>query len=379
LEISSREFEAEFKRCIQRQVHHKVLERLLYLIKKWAESKEFKDDPQLSLIPSLYRSLQKEYRFPSSIESNGPSKTQTKLPSDPNVVTTNQEEEDIAKAIELSLKESGGTSVKRQESNSFYPTFDSEANSSTSNNYSQPMSGKEPYQVRALYDFEAAEENELPFKTGEVIVVLDDSDKNWWKGSNHRGEGLFPSNFVSTDLADPEVPSVRKTVQFDEEVKVKVLDKEPASIDEEKIDRLLNLLHEADPTGEKPDSDEIISLEEQCSQMGPLIDQELEKVDRTIASLNGVNTQLVQAMDLYHNLMRESVQVPAYFSYQQQPPPVPASYYPPQQHQFDPHHQPPNVDGMAYAAPTGQQAPPHGYGSPINCYPNGQSQYPSTS
>lgn len=47
-------------------------------------------------------------------------------------------------------------------------------------------------------------------------------------------------------------------------------------------------------------------LEAQVNQMLPLIDSELECVDRNHAKLTAVSTNLVEAINLYHMLMRES-------------------------------------------------------------------------
>lgn len=54
------------------------------------------------------------------------------------------------------------------------------------------------------------------------------------------------------------------------------------------------------------DPEEMFILEAQVSQMLPLIDSELERVDRHHAKLTQLSTSLVEAINMYHMLMRES-------------------------------------------------------------------------
>lgn len=316
LEVASREFLTEARKLLEKG-HPKVIERFKLTLKKWAEN-EFKTDPELTFIPVFYEQLKKE-----GYEFTDPTKPQ--LPKDPNVVISDQEEEDIIKALELSLKDVKGSSSSRpntsgapsSSASNLYPSIQNSlsldhtnsgpissipATTTTTTNTSRPeLSQREPFKVRALYDFEAAEDNELTFKAGEIILVTDDRDENWWSGNNHRGEGLFPANFVTEDLNAPieDINTPSKGVQFDEQVRVKFLNEEVTQIDEEKIDRLLHLIHDADPTGKTPDSDELIMLEEQCGRMGKLIDRELERLDRIQVQLTAANRHLTESMREY--------------------------------------------------------------------------------
>ena len=49
----------------------------------------------------------------------------------------------------------------------------------------------------ALYDYVAAEDNELTFATDEVITEIEFVSDDWWSGSCRGIIGLFPSNYVT--------------------------------------------------------------------------------------------------------------------------------------------------------------------------------------
>lgn len=50
--------------------------------------------------------------------------------------------------------------------------------------------------AEALWDHVTMDDQELGFKAGDVIQVLDASNKDWWWGRNEDKEAWFPASFV---------------------------------------------------------------------------------------------------------------------------------------------------------------------------------------
>jgi len=66
-------------------------------------------------------------------------------------------------------------------------SYDGGNNQSTNNGMS----------AKALYDYDAENSDDLSFKEGDLINVLDQSDPSgWWEGEFNGKVGFFPSNFV---------------------------------------------------------------------------------------------------------------------------------------------------------------------------------------
>uniref|UniRef100_A0A8R1HX53 SH3 domain-containing protein n=1 Tax=Caenorhabditis japonica TaxID=281687 RepID=A0A8R1HX53_CAEJA len=63
---------------------------------------------------------------------------------------------------------------------------------------SSPTKSAHP-RATALFDYDASQSDELSFKTGDVIIVTDRSEAEWWTGhkaTEPAKSGLFPSNYV---------------------------------------------------------------------------------------------------------------------------------------------------------------------------------------
>ncbi|VVD05341.1 unnamed protein product [Leptidea sinapis] len=213
LEVASRDFEVEFRRMLSRS-HAQIVQKLRALLRKWAEG-EFKNDPQLDLIPSLHAKLCAE----------AGEKTTAVPAVDPQLAAkeaaAQREQEELARAIALSLKESNATAAPSSGSSALYPQ-------------SEPQAAA--------------------------------------------GSG-------------------GKSVQFAAET--------PVHIDESTMDEALGMLHDADPTGETADHPRLPELEGRVYAMGPLVDAALERADLRHARLTQLSADLVDALNLYHELMRD--------------------------------------------------------------------------
>ena len=130
------------------------------------------------------------------------------------------------------------------------------------------------------------------------------SDANWWKGQSHRGNGLFPSSFVSGADIDNNGTYTNGAAAVETPT-----EDAPVQIDEEALIKCLQLLEECDPTGETPDPPALAYFENLAMQMAPLIDRRLANVDRQLNMLANVDIAMRDVLAGYDQAVQQ-VQVP---------------------------------------------------------------------
>uniref|UniRef100_A0A914GX93 Signal transducing adapter molecule 1 n=1 Tax=Globodera rostochiensis TaxID=31243 RepID=A0A914GX93_GLORO len=286
-EVSSKDFVGELNyKCTNS--NRVVAERARSLVKKWAEN-ECTKDGSLSLIESLYRDIRDQGL---SFEPDpATQKKKAVVSNDPNVVSSEQEEADIAKAIALSLQEGGKQQQLPQQN--CYPSF---ANTTLSQNglHAAAQNKSHGNKVKALYDFEAVEDNELSFLAGELIIVHDDSDQNWWRGSTERGggaSGLFPASFVTEE----------DNVQISGE-----LFTERNGPEASETETCIELIESCDPAADPSDDPtELPFLEQMSKAQAPLIDQKLVKIDKQLNMLAEVDIAIREVLTAYDTAVQQ--------------------------------------------------------------------------
>ncbi|CAL9729327.1 class E vacuolar protein-sorting machinery protein Hse1p [Monosporozyma unispora] len=369
-EISSKHFTHLLYDLIEnKQVHLTLKIVIAHCIEQLAKS--FKNDPSLKSMNDTYRNILKHHSELLKGDQTG-SKPYVSL-SDSNTTQhhhahtdkkSNKEEEEedkeLAEVMRLSLQEYEST--KQQQ-----PVQQNEIPIPQKSNENQTSQLK---RVKAMYDLNSKEQDELSFHKGDVIVVLEQVYRDWWRGSLHGKIGIFPLNYVTPIDQTMETTSVIK-----KEIEDKILNSK------DKIDQLHYNLQNSKDTVTIIQDDSVNKLYGEITPMRPEITKLIGKYAKDRDELGSLHQILANAEATYNDIMKNATTT-AYATVGQQPQQpqftnIPQQYGKAPQQQQQQYNQVPqytnNISYQTQPQPAIYQAPQALYQSP----PPQRGQYQS--
>ncbi|GAA5893853.1 hypothetical protein JCM5296_004619 [Sporobolomyces johnsonii] len=373
-EISGKAFTQTLVRLINdRTTHESVKKEALKNIEDWV--KEHPNNSDFDLMGDTYEALKRQnHRFGSERQPS-PARTSDDA--------LRREEEELQRALAESAaladpmrgyqrsqppssSYDSRKALPHQPSSSFYSqtngrsssppheaAFDPPSSSSAIPE-AAPQERRKPSRVRALFDFEGQTPEELPFRKGDVISVVECVYADWWKGELRGRVGIFPTNHVlekreQEELPDPDPRALAREQEQEAEIFAQVA----------MVDKLLDLMRSLSARGEDfADNDELTDLYNSSMALRPKVVQLIRKYDQKQAELQAMDEKVNRARATYEQVTGEGrrgygvapqpqayAQPNGYASPQQHPQPAVDAYGRP----YDPH---------AGATSQPQQAPP---------------------
>eukprot|EP01108_Squamamoeba_japonica_P008945 TRINITY_DN813_c0_g2_i1.p1 TRINITY_DN813_c0_g2~~TRINITY_DN813_c0_g2_i1.p1 ORF type:complete len:403 (+),score=74.98 TRINITY_DN813_c0_g2_i1:117-1325(+) len=110
----------------------------------------------------------------------------------------------VARAVPAPVKREMPVPVKKAETNPFNkptptptPTpAAAAAPAAATNPFKKQPEKPKGKQAKALWDFAGTDEDELPFKKGDIVTVTNTDDGDWWEAEMGGKSGTIPSNYV---------------------------------------------------------------------------------------------------------------------------------------------------------------------------------------
>lgn len=237
-EIATTSFLQEYliKKLGEKKLHRELKVRIVETIAQLNDS--FKGDPSLKPITDAYRQVSSKYSQYLTTLPDKPAKTSL----------TPQERIQQDKELERALKLSAQEFEKEKSMQKIYlsekplpEALNESASKQTSQSAAKNVLRKENgahsasivRKVCALYDLVSYEPDELSFRKGDIITVIESVYRDWWRGSLSSGKiGIFPLNYVT--------PVQSKSME--EIVHQNQMETNLINIESRKIDALVTLL-----------------------------------------------------------------------------------------------------------------------------------------
>ena len=220
-----------------------------------------------------------------SKQTQGPSKPAKKERTQQD---KDREEDELQRALKLSLQEfeQQKTGKKEPDVNKPLPEIQPEPESPPVETVATVS------KVRALYDLVSYEPDELSFRKGDVITVIESVYRDWWRGSLPSGKiGIFPLNYV-TPIVNKSPQDIAKEI----EIENKLITEE-----QRKIERLLAIL--SSQQIETINEDEVTHLYNEIIPLRIQLGNSIDKYGARQEELKVLNQLLNSEIKLYNELL----------------------------------------------------------------------------